>query len=85
MIYLLYLQCDRRFDGRMKYPLPNGKAVNTRIGKGGNGFVLYIFTMYYDRKQNSLVMLHSSSAYISRLTVVSHKAKEEAASGTRNF
>jgi len=28
--------------------VPAGKAVNSKIGKGGNGFV---FTMYHDRKQ----------------------------------
>ena len=27
----------------IKYPLPNGRAVSNKIGKGGNGFV---FTMY---------------------------------------
>jgi len=28
--------------------LPNGKATDAKIGKGGNGFV---FTIYHERKQ----------------------------------
>ena len=39
---------DRRFNIRTKYPLPNKKAMEGKIGKGGNGFV---FTMYHERKQ----------------------------------
>ena len=47
IIHLLCLQSDRIFNGRMKYPLPNGMSVITEIGKGGNGFV---FTACHDRK-----------------------------------
>ena len=40
--------CDERFHGTIKYPLPTGKATDSKIGKGGNGFV---FTIYHERKQ----------------------------------
>ncbi|XP_065897041.1 uncharacterized protein [Dysidea avara] len=45
--YIIYT-CDGNFSGNVKYPLPSGKAVNSKIGKGGNGFV---FTIYHQRKQ----------------------------------
>ena len=32
----------------MKYPLPSGKATDSKIGKGGNGFV---FTIYHRKKK----------------------------------
>ena len=32
----------------MKYPLPAGRATDSKIGKGGNGFV---FTIYHEKKQ----------------------------------
>ena len=44
----MYTQCDGSFRGNMKYPLPNGKASNSKIGKGGNGFV---FIIYHGKKQ----------------------------------
>ena len=36
------------FRGDTKYPLPTGKATDTKIGKGGNGFV---FSMYHENEQ----------------------------------
>ena len=42
------LQCDRRFRGDIKYPLPNEKAATSKIGKGGNGSV---FIIYHEKKQ----------------------------------
>ena len=42
------MQCDRSFRGDTKYLLPSGKATNSKIGRGGNGFV---FTMYHGKKQ----------------------------------
>ena len=42
------LQCSKIFSGKMKYPIPSGKATDNKIGKGGNGFV---FTMYHERRQ----------------------------------
>jgi len=40
-------QRDKNFYGNIKYPLPTGKATNSRIGKGGNGFV---FTIYHEKR-----------------------------------
>ena len=42
------MQCDGSFRGDTKYPLPSGKATNSKIGRGGNGFV---FTIYHGKKQ----------------------------------
>lgn len=50
------LQCDRRFDGNMKYPLPNAKAAASKIGKGGNGSV---FVLYHEKKQYAVKQVHS--------------------------
>ena len=44
----LIVQCDRRFRGDMKYPLPNERAATSKIGKGGNGSV---FIIYHEKKQ----------------------------------
>ncbi|XP_065897039.1 uncharacterized protein [Dysidea avara] len=40
--------CSKFFRGKMKYPIPSGRANDNKIGKGGNGFV---FTMYHERRQ----------------------------------
>ena len=44
----LYMQCDRSFCGDIKYPLPSEKATNSKIGRGGNGFV---FIIYHGKKE----------------------------------
>ena len=50
------MQCDDSFSGDKKYPLPSGKATNSKIGRGGNGFV---FTIYHGKKQYAVKQVAS--------------------------
>ena len=41
---LIFLQSDLEcFSGNIQYPLPNKKAVASRIGYGGNAIVFVVF------------------------------------------
>ena len=59
-----------RFTGNIKYPLPNRKAIASRLGKGGNGFV---FTIFHNNKEFAVkktvyrpneIRVHSQLAHI---------------------
>ena len=46
----------------MNYPLPTGRATDSKIGKGGNGFV---FTIYHERKQYAVKKVGISALKLS--------------------
>jgi len=57
----VYTQCDKRFSGNLKYPLPSGRAVDNKIGKGGNGFV---FVIYHERRQYAVKKVNETNDVI---------------------